>query len=139
MYRPHRPALTSDRVRHVGQSVALVIAETISQGKDAVEAIEVEFNQLPAHFSTAEANNPDTPRIWVDCENNEAVYVEKGDSDAVDDAITNAHHVVRDRFIVNRVAACTMEPRRRGRHVRRRHEPFSPSMPVTSALISGAP
>ncbi len=111
MYRPHRPALTRDRVRHVGQSVALVIAETISQGKDAAEAIEVEYNPLPAHFSTAEANQPGTPQIWEECENNEPVHVERGDSDAVDAAIAEAHHVVRGRFVVNRIAACTMEPR----------------------------
>ena len=66
MYRPPRPALTSDRVRHVGQAVALVIAETINAGKDAVEAIEIEYNPLPATLSTADANAPGATRIWDD-------------------------------------------------------------------------
>jgi carbon-monoxide dehydrogenase large subunit len=111
MYRPPRPALTNDRVRHVGQAIALVIAETINAGKDAVEAIEVEFNPLPASLSTADANAPGTPRLWEDCENNEGVFAQCGDATAVDKAIAEAHHVVRDRFVVNRVAGSTMEPR----------------------------
>jgi carbon-monoxide dehydrogenase large subunit len=111
MYRPPRPALTRDRVRHVGQSVALVIAETLNQAKDAVEAIEVEYNPLPAHFSTATANQPEASVLWEDCPDNEPVFVQHGDSDAVDAALASAAHVIRESFVVNRVAANTMEPR----------------------------
>jgi len=111
MYRPHRPALTRDRVFHVGQSVALVIAETVNQGKDAAEAIDIQYNPLPAHFSTAEANRGDVPRIYDDCPNNEPIHVERGDAVAVDAALAAAPHVLRETFVVNRVAANTMEPR----------------------------
>ena len=111
MYRPPRPALTRDRVRHVGQSLALVIAESINQAKDAAEAIEVTYAALPAHLSTATANEPKTPALWEDCPDNEAVFFESGDSGAVDEAMARAAHVVRDRFVVNRVAANAMEPR----------------------------
>jgi carbon-monoxide dehydrogenase large subunit len=111
MYRPPRPALTRDRVRHVGQSVALVIADSINQAKDAAEAIEVDYAPLPAHLATAAANQPETPALWQDCPDNEAVFFESGDSDAVDEAVARAAHVVRDRFVVNRVAGNTMEPR----------------------------
>ena len=111
MYRPPRPALTRDRVRHVGQSLALVIAETLNQAKDAVEAIEVEYNPLPAHFSTATANKPEASVLWEDCPDNEPVFVQHGDSDAVDAALAGAAHVIRESFVVNRVAANTMEPR----------------------------
>ena len=65
-------------------SVALVIAETINQGKDAAETIEVEYNPLPAHFSTAEANSGNVPQLYDDCENNEPVHVNHGDAAAVD-------------------------------------------------------
>ncbi len=111
MYRPPRPALTRDRVRHVGQSVALVIAETINQAKDAAEAIEVEYAPLPASLSTTDANQPGAPALWDDCPNNEPVFAEHGDGAAVDAALAAAPHVVADRFVINRVAANTMEPR----------------------------
>jgi len=111
MYRPPRPAMTRDRVRHVGQSLALVVAETVNQAKDAAEAIDVEYAPLPAHMSTADANQPGTPALYDDCPDNEPVFAEHGDSVAVDAALGTAAHVVRDNFVVNRVAANTMEPR----------------------------
>ena len=111
MYRPPFPALTRDRVRHVGQAVAVVIAETVNQAKDAAEAIEVDYEPLPAQTSTAEANRPDTSLLWEDCPNNEAMFTEIGDRAAVDSALAEAAHVVRDTFVVSRVTANTMEPR----------------------------
>jgi aerobic carbon-monoxide dehydrogenase large subunit len=111
MYRPPRPALTRERVRHVGQAVAVVIAQTVNQGKDAAERIEVEYAPLPAHISTASANAPETPALWPDCPDNEAVFVEVGSAAAVEAAFARAAHVVRDRFVVNRVAANAIEPR----------------------------
>ena len=111
MYRPPRPALTRDRVRHVGQSLALVVAETVNQAKDAAEAIEVDYAPLPAHLSTADANNPGAVQLYDDCANNEPVFAEHGDAAAVDAALGTAAHVVRETFVVNRVAANTMEPR----------------------------
>ena len=111
MFRPPRPALVADRVRHIGQSVAIVVAESIAQAKDAAEHIDVEFAPLSAHVTTADANDPETPQIWDGCPNNEPVYVEHGDEAAVDAALAGAAHVVREHLVVNRVAACTMEPR----------------------------
>ena len=111
MYRPPRPALTRDRVRHIGQSVAVVIAESVNQAKDAAEAIEVEYAVLPAHTSTAKANQPGAPAIWTDCANNEAVFVELGNGAAVDAAMAKAAHIVKEYFPVSRVAANAIEPR----------------------------
>jgi carbon-monoxide dehydrogenase large subunit len=111
MFRPPRPALARGRARHVGQMVAVVIAETVNQAKDGAENIAVEYAPLPAHLSTADANRPGTPALWEDCPDNEAVFAEQGDADAVDAALANAAHVVRDTFVVNRVAANAMEPR----------------------------
>jgi carbon-monoxide dehydrogenase large subunit len=111
MYRPQRPALTRDRVRHVGQSVAVVIAESVNQARDAAEAIEANYAPLPVQLSTADANRPGVPLLWPDCPNNEPVFVETGDSAAVDAALAGAAHVVRETFIVNRVTANAMEPR----------------------------
>lgn len=111
MYRPPRPAMTDKKISHIGQAIALVVAEDIWAAKDAAEAIEVEYETLPVSLSTADGNKPDAPRIYEDCENNEPVYVERGDAKAVDDALEKSHHVVRDRFTISRAAAMTMEPR----------------------------
>jgi carbon-monoxide dehydrogenase large subunit len=110
-YRPPRPALTSDRVRHVGQAIAVVIAESINRAKDAVEAIEIEFEPLAAQIDPVAANTPGAPLLWEDCNNNEAFFVEKGDGAATETLLNNAAHVVRDSFTVSRVTANTMEPR----------------------------
>jgi carbon-monoxide dehydrogenase large subunit len=111
MYRPPRPGLTRDRVRHIGQPVAIVIADSIIEAKDAAERIEIEYKTLPIVLETAEGNLPGAPTIWEDCPNNEPVYASKGKRDAIDKIFKAADHVVRDRFIVNRVAANTMETR----------------------------
>ncbi len=111
MYRPPRPGLTRDRVRHVGQQVAVVIAESLIEAKDAAERIEVEYEVLPIVLATEKANLPGAPTVWEECANNEPVYASKGKRDITDPIFKSAAHVVRDRFIVNRVAACTMETR----------------------------
>jgi carbon-monoxide dehydrogenase large subunit len=111
MYRPPRPGLTSDRVRHVGQAVAMVIAETVDQAKDAAEAIEVDYAALPGHYSTASANQPGTPALWDECPNNEPILVTKGDAAAVEAALAAAPHVVRDTLVVSRILASPIEPR----------------------------
>ena len=111
MFRPPRPALTHDRVRHVGQSIAVVVAESIAQAKDAAEAIQVDYELLPIQLETATANLPGAPVVWDECPNNEPVYAVKGDRQAADRAFVEAHVVVEDRFVVSRVAANTMEPR----------------------------
>ena len=110
-YRPPRPAITRDRVRHVGQIVAMVIAESVALGKDAAEAIEIDYETLPIHLDAVTGSDPSVPRLWPDCANNESFVSIKGDADAADAAIKAAPHVVRDTFVVSRVAANTMEPR----------------------------
>jgi carbon-monoxide dehydrogenase large subunit len=111
MFRPPRPGLTRDRVRHVGQPVAVVIADSIAEAKDAVERIEIEYETLPIILSTAEANVPGAPAVWPECPDNEPIYAKKGNKDAADKAFAAAAHVVSDRFVVSRVAASTMESR----------------------------
>ncbi len=110
-FRPPRPAITADRVRHVGQIVAAVVAESINDAKDAAEAIEIEFAPLPVQTDGAVANAPDQARVWEDCNLNEAFTAQKGDSEAANKAIAAAPHVIRERFRITRVTANTMEPR----------------------------
>lgn len=109
--RPPRPAVTKDRARYVGQIVAVVVAETLAQAKDAAEVVEIDYEILPANVVTELANQSGTPQIWDDQPNNEVFFYEVGDKNAVDAAISSAVHVMRQRFIINRITANTMEPR----------------------------
>ena len=111
MFRPSRPAVTHERVRHIGQIVAMVIGETLNQAKDAAEAIRVEYKPLPVHVDTLTGNAPDTAALWAECPDNESSYAEMGDAAATAEAIDAAEHVVRERFVVNRLTSNPMEPR----------------------------
>ena len=61
MFAPQRPALVTDRVRYVGDPVAMVIAESLNQAKDAAESIDVDYEPLASVTSTTEAVDPDSP------------------------------------------------------------------------------
>src|SRR5215468_10749954 len=110
-YRPRFPALVKDRVRWVGDYVAFVVAETRDQAADAAELIAVDYEPLPAVVSTAGALAPEAPRVWDDSPDNVSFVYLEGDKVAADAAFARAAHVVRHRFVINRVTAATMEPR----------------------------
>ncbi|HAM58435.1 MAG TPA: hypothetical protein DCQ64_24695 [Candidatus Rokubacteria bacterium] len=107
---PHR-GLTQDRVRHVGDPVALVIAETPAQAADAAELVDVDYEPLPSVTATAEAAAPGSPPVWDECPDNISNVFEAGDRAAVDAAFARAHRVVRRRYVITRVHAQYMEPR----------------------------
>ena len=111
MYRPPYPALVKDRVRWAGDYVAFVVAETYRQAQDAAELITVDYEPLPAITSTAEAAAPDAPRVWDECAQNICFIALEGDRAKTDAAFAQAAHVVKHRFVINRVTAMTMEPR----------------------------
>ena len=111
MYKTRYPILAEDRVRWVGDYVAFVVAETLAQAQDATELIQVDYEELPAITSTAEAPKPGAPRVWEDCADNICFVELIGDRAAVDAAFSRASHIVRHRFVINRVTAATMEPR----------------------------
>src|SRR5712691_4252292 len=111
IYRPKDPALVKDRVRWVGDYVAFVVAETRHQAADAAELVEVDYEPLPAVVSTADAAAPGAPLVYDDCKDNICFVHADGDKAAADAAFARADHVVRQRLVVNRVTAATMEPR----------------------------
>jgi aerobic carbon-monoxide dehydrogenase large subunit len=111
VFRPPYAALVMDRVRFVGDYVAFVVAETYHQALDAAELIAVDYEPLPACVSTAEAVRAGAPRVWDDCPDNIGFVQLFGDKAAAEAAIAKADHVIKHRFIVNRVTAATMEPR----------------------------
>ena len=112
MYRPRFPALVKDRVRWVGDYVAFVVAETRHQAADAAELIEVEYEPLPAVVVDRRTRSS-RARRWSGTSaptTSASVYLE-GDKAATDAAFASAAHVVKRKFVINRVTAATMEPR----------------------------
>jgi carbon-monoxide dehydrogenase large subunit len=106
-----RPLLAADRVRFVGEPVALVLAETIEAGKDAAEAVMVDYRELPLVTDAVAALEPDAPKVWDDVTDNIGFLWKRGDAEATDAALRNAAHVARLQFTVSRVTANSMEPR----------------------------
>lgn len=111
MYKPRYTVLAESHVRWVGDCVAFIVAETTAQALDAAELIEVAYEELPAVVSTEAAVKSDSPRVYEDCADNISFVELIGDKAAVDAAFGKAQHVVRHRFVINRVTAATMEPR----------------------------
>src|SRR5262249_6645844 len=111
VFRPPYPALAQDRVRFVGDYVAFVVAENRHQALDAAELIEVDYEPLPASVSTADASNPGAAPVWDGCPDNIGFVQLFGDKAATDAAVAKAAHVVKHRFVINRVTAASMEPR----------------------------
>jgi len=110
-YKPRYPILAEDRVRWLGDGVAFVVAETVAQAFDATELIQVDYEPLPSVTSTAAAPIPGAPRVWEDCPDNICFVELIGDKAATDAAFARAAHIVKHRFVINRVTAVTMEPR----------------------------
>ncbi|HEY7297754.1 MAG TPA: xanthine dehydrogenase family protein molybdopterin-binding subunit [Xanthobacteraceae bacterium] len=111
LYRPRCPALVKDRARWVGDPVAFVVAETYHQAADAAELIEIDYEPLSAVVSAADAIEPGAPLVHDDCPHNICFVQLDGDKAATDAAFARAAHVVKQRFIINRVTAASMEPR----------------------------
>src|SRR4030095_3668195 len=111
MYKPRYPILAEDRVRWVGDYVAFVVADTVAQAQDAAGLVCVGYEAMAAGTSTAEAPKAGAPRVWDDCPDNIGFVELIGDRGAVETAFSNAAHIVRHRFVINRVTAATMEPR----------------------------
>jgi carbon-monoxide dehydrogenase large subunit len=111
MFAPQRPALIGDRVRYVGDPVAMVIAETLAEAKDAAELVMVDYDPLPSVTDVAEAAKPGAPVVWDENGDNISHTFERGDKAATDAAFAKAKHIVRRRHVITRVHAQFMEPR----------------------------
>jgi carbon-monoxide dehydrogenase large subunit len=105
---PHR-ALTTGRVRYVGDPIAMVIAETRAAAEDGADLVRVDYDPLPSVTSTAEAIGG--PSVWDECPDNVSNLFEVGDRAATDTAFAKADHVVKRRYVITRVHAQYMEAR----------------------------
>jgi carbon-monoxide dehydrogenase large subunit len=108
---PPRTVLAEDRVRHVGDQVAFVVAETLAEARDAAELVEVEYEALPSITDTHLALEPGQPLIWDEAPGNLAADWETGDAAATAAAFARAARVVRLELVNNRVVVHSMEPR----------------------------
>jgi carbon-monoxide dehydrogenase large subunit len=109
-WRAH-PGLARDRVRHVGDPVVAVVAETLAQAKDAADLVAVDYQALPAVAQAADALRPGAAAVWEECPDNVSHVFEAGDAAATDAAFARAACVVRRRYAVSRVHAQFLEPR----------------------------
>jgi carbon-monoxide dehydrogenase large subunit len=103
--------LPSDKARHVGEAVAIVVAETAAQAADAAEKVMVDWEELPFVTDTAKAAEPGAPTIWDEVPDNVFIDTTFGDVEGTDAAFAAADHVVKAEFHVHRVTGVTMEPR----------------------------
>ena len=111
MAEPPHPVLAQGKVRHIGDPVAVVIAETRAQAKDAAEQIAVDYKALPAVVSAEDALKPGAPQLHEQAKGNLCYDWHLGDKPAVDAAFAKAAHVTRLDIVNNRLVANAMEPR----------------------------
>ncbi|HIM45320.1 MAG TPA: xanthine dehydrogenase family protein molybdopterin-binding subunit, partial [Alphaproteobacteria bacterium] len=108
---PTRHAIEPNIVKVTGDIVAMVVAESVNQGKDAAEQIVVDYDPLPAITEGIQARAVGAPVLHEGCPDNESYFHAGGDKEAVEAAFASAHHVTRLQTKINRITANTMEPR----------------------------
>ena len=109
--RPPQTALAETRVRYVGDPVAVVVAETAKQAKDAADAVLLDIDSLPAVTDAKRAAAPDAPLLHESAPGNLVMEYHHGDTAAVDAAFARAAHVTRLSLRNSRIVVAAMEPR----------------------------
>ena len=114
---PHRPALASERVMHIGEPVALVLAETLAQAQDAADKVAVDYAPLDAVTDGREAVKPGAPQLWPEAPGNIGFdWTAPADPDGkkqagLERAFAEAAHVVRVELVNQRLVVASLEPR----------------------------
>ncbi|HSU05693.1 MAG TPA: xanthine dehydrogenase family protein molybdopterin-binding subunit [Acetobacteraceae bacterium] len=111
MIVPPRYALAQDRVRHVGDPMAFVVAETAEAAREAAELIDVQYHALPAVVDAVSGMASDAPQLWDEAPGNVTYRFQKGDKAAVDAAFASAPHVVSIEIVNNRLIIAPIETR----------------------------
>lgn len=107
----HTPLLCDGEVRHVGDAVAFIVADTLAQAQDASELIGIDWEFGDAHADLATALDADSPLVWPDLGTNQAFLYKIGDASATAEAFEGADHVTTITFINNRLVSNYMETR----------------------------
>src|SRR5947199_3857743 len=108
---PPRRALARDRVRHVGDPVAFIVADASDQARDAAERIAVAYRPLPAVVEAMAALAAEAPLLWDEAPGNLSYRFERGDKTAVDAALAGAAHTIEIERVTNRLVVAPIEPR----------------------------
>ena len=108
---PDYPVLAKDVVRHVGDAVAFVVADTLDAAKDAAEAIEIEWQQLPHVIGAVAALKPGAPKVWADRADNLSFETEVGDARATKEAFASAAHIVELTIVNQRLVTNYLDTR----------------------------
>jgi carbon-monoxide dehydrogenase large subunit len=111
MKEPPHNCLALDKVRHVGDQVAVVIAETLEQARDAAELVEVDYEVLPAVVDAAKARQKGAPQLHDIAPDNTCYVWSIGDKAQVDAAFAKAAHVTKLDIVNNRLIPNAIEPR----------------------------
>jgi len=109
--RPERYPLQSERVRHVGDPVAFIVADSLALARDAADLVEIDYEPLAPVIEAVDALDADAPEIWPEAPHNQAFQFRAGDAGAVAEAFSRAAHVIDLKLVNNRVVVAAMEPR----------------------------
>jgi len=109
-FGPHS-LLPDAKARHVGEAVAMVVAETVPQALDAAEAVEIDYEVLPGIYHSEDAMRPGAPVIWSEVPSNVPIDTFFGDREATEEAFARADHVVALDLHIDRVTGLPLEPR----------------------------
>jgi carbon-monoxide dehydrogenase large subunit len=116
MVEPPHPALAQGKVRHVGDPVAMVIAATRAQARDAAQLVEVDYDPLPAVALLRDAVADGAPKVWDEAAGNLCFDWHLGDAAATDAEFSGAAHVVSIDLVNNRIVPNAIEPRAANGH-----------------------
>ena len=108
---PRFPILAEETVRFVGDAIAMIVAETPAEARDAAEALMVDYDELPVITDMVAATKDGAPQIWPNRKNNFAFDAHVGDKAATDAAFAKADRVVSLELVNNRLVTNYMEPR----------------------------
>ena len=110
-FSTHQPVLAAGVVRHVGDRVALVVAESLDQARSAAELIDIDYAPLPFALTAEDAMAPGAPEVWAGADGNIGFQTQMGDSQAVAEALAAADHVQSLQIRNQRITAVSPEPR----------------------------
>lgn len=111
LLKPARSVLAHDKVRFVGDAVAMVVAESAAAAHDALDAIEVEYRELPPAVTVEDALAPGAPQLHSNIPGNLCFETDIGDAATTERAFAQAAHVTRIEVVSTRVIPSPMEPR----------------------------
>src|SRR5262249_19768011 len=103
--------LPADKARHVGEAVAMVVAESVPQALDAAEAVKIDYEVLPGVYHSEAAMRAGAPVIWSEVSNNVPIDTFVDDREATEEAFARADHVVALDLHIDRVTGLPLEPR----------------------------